>query len=188
MITKNNSIIKFLAACTLVLGFAFNTTAQTTDNDQILAETIVLTGIDVTAISNLNFGFVSPGITKAVGLDGVAVPASSNQTGVTVGRFEVEAGEGASVDLTYGTLPDELTHTNTIDKLQVNEGAYISVFNTTATPVGGTTLNTGGGTTNIASFPAGGIIYVYLGGEVNPGNTQLAGYYSAPVVLTATYN
>ncbi|HMG14277.1 MAG TPA: hypothetical protein VK590_02450, partial [Saprospiraceae bacterium] len=132
MITQNNSITKFIAAGILVLAFTFSASAQTTDNDVIIGRAEILTGIDVEQQTNLDFGFVSPGIAKTVNLDGTLVPATSNPTNVSVGSFKVTAGVAASVLITF-TLPTQL------DKGADNFGidTWQASYNSVAQPVTG---------------------------------------------------
>ncbi len=189
MITQNNSIIKFLAAGILLIGFTFNMTAQTTASDQIIGRAEILTGITVTKNTNLDFGYVSPGVNKTVAVDGSFLPLTSNPANVTAGTFLVTAGVAASVQITF-TLPTNLI--NGANNLKIED--YQASFNSTAqpitgafsyVPVSGSATQVYGTTTN---FPSTGNLYVYLGGTVKPTNTQVAGVYQQDITLTATYN
>lgn len=186
MITKNNSITKFIAAGIFVLGLTFSAFAQQSDNDDILAKAEVLTAIDVTGVTDLNFGYVNPGVDKTVAVDGTITPSTSNSANVTVGYFTVDAGADANVTMSYTTLPTNLVHTNTVDLLPITN--YTTVWNSTADPTTGTSWTAVGAGVTLTNFPVGGTVHVYLGGTVQPANNQLAGVYASPVVLTAVYN
>lgn len=189
MITQNNSIIKFIAAGILVLAFTFSATAQTTDNDKIIGRAEILTGIDVIQQTNLDFGFVSPGIDKTVNLVNTALPATSNQVNVSTGSFKVTAGVAASVLITF-TLPTTLDKGT--DQLPID--TYTASYNSVAQPITGATayVPVSGNSTQVygatTNFPATGELYVYLGGTVHPANNQPSGVYQSDITLTATYN
>lgn len=189
MITQNNSISKFIAAGILVLAFTFSATAQTTDNDKIIGRAEILTGIDVIQQANLDFGYVSPGIDKSVDLSDVATPLTSNQANVSTGKFKVTAGVAASVLITF-TLPTTLDKGT--DQLLINN--WVASYNSTASPVTGATqyVPVSGNSTQVygatTNFPSTGELYVYLGGRVQPTNTQASGVYQSDITLTATYN
>jgi hypothetical protein len=181
--------IKFLAALAIMMGFGFSAMAQYTDNASITGKATVIQGINVTDITDLDFGWVSPGLAKTIGLTN---NASGGQVGIgnqTTGVFTVSAMASSNVQIQFTALPTILSDgTNNL-----TIGAYTAGYGI-ATPFAGTTFDPATGTQVAAgSFPNNTIsnenaIYVFIGGTVTPTPLQTSGFYTGTITLTATYN
>lgn len=157
-------------------GVSINGFAQQSDSENATASATILAHLDVQKVTDLSFDDVSPGIEKTI-------PRASGA------EFTVTGGSGAAVSLSF-TLPSFLDEVGA----ETNQ-LPISFTDTDANWETGTTTDDAGtnafdptaGATTISSFPAGGIA-VFLGGTVQPANTQAAGTYEGTITLTATYN
>lgn len=192
--------IKLFAALAIVLGFAVNAMAQQSDNGQIQAAAEISAQVNVTALQDLIFGVVTPGVTKTIKTDGTVATGALAGTGATVGaekagKFSVTKGANTQVVLSFGTLPTNLSDgtnnlpinfvtvgSNILAKLGANTGGQTDLSFVPATGV--TTANTGA----TAEYFAGSDFFVYIGGTVVPASTQVAGVYTGNIILTATYN
>jgi hypothetical protein len=181
--------IKIFATLAVVLGFAMGAMAQS-DNDQIAGKAIVLQAMDVTGVTDLDFGWVSPGLAKTIDLENVA---TGGQVGVgteSTGVFTVSAAAGSDVQIQFTNLPANLEYGS--EELPID--AYTAGYDTedpfdagtTFTPATGIRVNTGVFPTNVIGSVNG--IYVFIGATVTPDASQAAGTYEADITLTATYN
>jgi len=187
---KQKSIFTIFAALTMVFGFAIGAIAQS-DNANILGKATVLQAINVTGITSLEFGSVSPGLAKTIGLINDATGGQVGEGTQTTGVFTVSAAAGSNVQVQFTTLPDSLVYA-TINHLGI--GTYTAGYHTAQPFTGGTTFTPGTGT-QVASgnFPTNDIggfnaIYVFIGGTVTPTSTQVSGAYEANITLTSIYN
>jgi hypothetical protein len=165
-------LLLVLLAVTL-LAWAPAAMAQGTASGNILATANVMTSITVTSEQNLDFGNVIPGTPKSVAI-----------TGVTAGRWLVQGTPTAQVNLDFTTLPATLTDgTNT---MPIVYGATDAGHNTTNNPNGAVLFDPAGTALGNLGNP-GASLYVWIGGTVQPGAVQPAGFYSGTITLTATY-
>ena len=159
---RNSTLVAAAIAAFVALpgGIAApSNTAQLTATAQVLAP------IDVSFVSDLNFGDVLPGVTTTVAAGDVAA-----------GQFTVTGATNQDVILDFN-LPSDLTGGG--DPIPVSftagwgdDGVDASIDPTTDPTVNlGTTLD----------------IDVFLGGEVTPAIDQAAGTYTGTVTLTGTY-
>lgn len=175
--------MKFFAILAVSLGFASVAMADNTDNDKISGKAEVMQAMNVTKQVDLDFGIVSQGAAKTIGLTN-NVTGLPNQGTQTTGRFLVSAAAATSIDLTF-TQPTDLV--KGADLLPI--GTYVYGWNTANTYSGGTSLLNGGDVTmptNVVETVNG--IYVFVGATVTPGASQPIGSYAADITLTATYN
>jgi hypothetical protein len=184
--------IKILATLTVVLGFAMGAMAQSghTDNANIAGKAIVLQAMDVTGVTDLDFGWVSPGLAKTINLENVATGGQVGEGTQTTGVFTVSAAPNSNVQVQFTTLPANLAYLT--NDLPI--GTYTAGYHTANPFSGGTTFTAATGTqVSVGNFPTNDIsgsngIYVFIGATVTPGATQAAGTYEANITLTATYN
>ena len=187
----------------LVAVFAFGTTFLAQAQDRfatISASANVVDELKVTAVDNLEFGVVMQGVNKMVNLTGgVSDNDASGTTGKTsatvqTGLFEVYAGAGSSVTLSF-TFPAVLNST-------VGSFSMPIAFNEDAN--GNDTENLGYGPSdasitrlnlgdNSITFPTNPLngsngINVFVGGVVKPSVSQANGSYTGDIKLTAVYN
>ena len=190
-------LFKVVAVAVLSLGFGVAAQAQTTDN-RIQASATVVDAIRVDVGSALSFGQVTRGVDKYVPMTGPAVSGASatSQSGVLNGFFEVYAGSGSNVNLTFSPL-SQLMKGSVPLAIDFNKGlSPTGTINTVAWgTVGENSVLTPMvfGSNNISNFPAHLIdgtngVYVYVGGTVRPTADQESGVYTADIILTATYN
>lgn len=136
----------------------------------LTATAIVAGALNLSSSRDLNFGTVIPGINRVI-----------QETDPTSGAFLVVGGVNAEVDLSYSSLPANLT--DGVNNLPVS---YTGTWNTSDAGGTGTSFTpTLGLTTRLDA--ATGELYVYMGGTVTPGAGQPAGTYNATITLDAAY-
>jgi len=148
------------------------TAAQAQVNSaSITATATVQAPINVSAVANLDFQNVFPGVSKAVA---VGDP--------TAGRWSVTGQTSTPVTLTF-TLPTNLVSAGN----QLPIGTWTGNHNTAATPTG--TSFTPSGTPTPATLSAGAVgeLFVFIGATVTPAANQPGGVYQAGVTLTVVY-
>ena len=139
------------------------------NNASITATATVQAPINVTAVSNLDFQSVFPGVAKTVLV-----------TDATAGRWDVAGAASTPVSLNF-TLPGNLSSGANLMPI----GTWTGNHNTTAAPTG--TGFTPSGTPTAATLSATGALFVYIGATVSPLANQAAGVYTAAVTLTVLY-
>jgi hypothetical protein len=162
---------KLVALALAVLALVVFTTpvyAQV-NNASITATATVQAPINVTAVTNLDFQSVFPGVAKTVLV-----------TDATAGRWDVFGAASTPVSLNF-TLPANLSSGANLMPIATWTGNH----NTSAAPTG--TGFTPSGTPTAATLSAGGLLFVYIGATVSPLANQAAGVYTAPVTLTVLY-
>ena len=146
---------------------ASNASAQSAN---INVTATVFQAITVTGTADLAFGNVFPGINKTIA---VADPTS--------GRWSATGQASAQVALTF-TLPTNLVNGGNNLPITGWTGCHYS----TNVPAGCTGFTPSGTATN-AAFSAGGQLFVFIGGTVQPAANQVAGNYTAVATLTLAY-
>lgn len=139
------------------------------NNASITATATVQAPINVTAVTNLDFQNVFPGVAKTVLV-----------TDATAGRWDVAGAASAPVSLNF-TLPGNLSSGANLMPI----GTWTGNHNTTAAPTG--TGFTPSGTPTAATLSATGALFVYIGATVSPLANQATGVYTAAVTLTVLY-
>jgi hypothetical protein len=181
--------IRFFAAIALVMGLGISAIAQSSDNANITGKATVLQGINVTGVTDLDFGWVSPGLTKTIGLTNDASGGQVGKGTETSGVFTVSAAAGSNVNIQFTTLPANLsdgTNNLAISAYTAGYGTATPFAGTTFTPATSTQVSTGLFPTNTIGIE--NAIYVFVGATVTPTPTQAAGNYTGTITLTATYN
>jgi hypothetical protein len=185
--------INFLFALALVMGLGMSAFAQdySTDNASVLGKALVLQRIDVTGVTALDFGWVSPGLAKTINLENIATGGQAGEGTQTTGVFTVSAAVGSNVQIEFTTLPANLSYLT--NELPI--GSYTAGYHTANPFDGVATFEPGtGAQVSNGNFPANDLgssvngIYVFIGATVSPGLTQASGDYEAAITLTATYN
>lgn len=161
-------LLTLVAAAVVVLA---PRTVAAQNTATIVASATVLATLNAVKEADLNFASVFPGLVKTIAV-----------TDAGAARVQVIGEGGREVNITF-TLPTDLVSGANLLPI----GSYTSVWNTTATAVGGTTINpvTGGNLLLNAAAPFNA--YVFLGGTVTPAAGQSAGFYTADITLTAAY-
>jgi len=176
--------LKFFIAVTILVSSAWSANAQNIGNDKIIGKAQVIQSINVSKQVDLDFGHVSQGYDKTIGLTN-NVSGIPNHGTQTTGRFLVSAAASTNLDLTFTTPPNLVFGPY---NLLIEDYTY--GWHTANTFAGGTTF-TGGTTditvpTNVVESTNG--IYVFIGATVKPQVSQTIGSYEADITLTATYN
>ncbi len=155
----------------LAAGFSFGAvTLEAQTSADIQATATVLSAVTVTAGNDLQFGNVTPGVAKTVGIADAGA-----------GRFDVIKAATQGVTLSF-TLPTDLT--SGADNLPI--GSWTGGWNTSATPAGATTFTPSPAGTNTAAT-ASNTISVYVGATVSPAAAQVAGSYTGNVTMSVVY-
>ena len=186
------NLMKVLAAVIIVMAFSMSAMAQSTDNATITGNAIVVQGIEVLGVTDLDFGWVSPGLVKTIDLENTTTGGQIGEGNEETGVFSVSAAAGSDVQIQFTTLPTSLVYDT--DKL-LPIGTYTAGYHlldpfdsgTTFAPGTGTQVSSGNFPTNDIGSSVNGI-YVFIGATLTPGSIQDAGTYEADITLTATYN
>ncbi len=165
MRTTARAIVGVLALTTLARAQAV---AQ--NNASINATATVQTPITVSAVQDLGFGNVFPGLNKTVAV-----------TDAAAGHFSVAGQASANVNLTFA-LPANLSDGGG-NLLPI--GSWTGEQNTTGTATGSNFVPSGAATASALSGT--GALHVFVGGTVAPALNQPAGVYSGSVQMTVVY-
>lgn len=163
---------------TAVAFFAFVATANTSfaQTKTVQATGTVLQPISFTNATNLTFGTaLFPGISKTVGI---------SDAGAATFDIAGEADKGVTVTF---TLPTELTLTTGSATMPITFASTDAGYSTTDDPSGATTFDPGAGAATTTLGTTSGLLYVWLGGTVDPAINQTAGDYAADITLDVAY-
>jgi len=152
--------------------------AQAQESAAIQALATVVSSLSITGDNNLQFGTVTPGISKAV---------DKSQPGFA-GQWSIVGAVGAEITLDF-TLPDSLLLVgDSTNGLPISFGLLDASFDDGS---GGGQLAPSGvldpnglGTERLG---ASGQMWVWIGGMVNPRISQTGGDYAEDVVLSVAY-
>jgi hypothetical protein len=162
-------ILGVAVALSLVLGatsaFAVSGDIQATAN--------VLTPLSVTNnLRDLDFGDVFPGINKSIAYDAG-----------TSGKWQIDGQLGREVDITF-TLPAVLTSGG--NTMPIAFGANDAAWNTADIVGAATTFDPAVGATEFLDVGTGQM-FVWIGGTVQPPETQAGGAYSGTITMDVVY-
>jgi hypothetical protein len=150
-------------------------TAQAQSSADISISTTVLESLDITPINDLVFGSIIAGSTESVEPDMA-----------DAGSFQIAGEANAEVDLSL-TLPSTLV--NTLDgslSLDIQFRSDDGIVNTDNDPYGGNTFVPSSGTiTNLSALS--GELFLFIGGELQPSQSQEPGEYEGTITLTVDY-
>lgn len=183
-----NSIKKLLlgGAAVLALGIGQDALAQATDSDSITTEAVVVAGVDVVGVNELDFGSFVPDAggdtitidtagTRSVGGTSFLVTSDPGQ----VGTFTIDADQDTAFNLL--ATPSTLTGPGTamtISAVSVSGGDGTT---TTSADITGSAVS--GFSTTATGTPE----TFSIGGSLVVGASQAAGTYNGTLTLTATY-
>jgi hypothetical protein len=166
-----------IALVAVLLLQAGHTPVRAQESAIIQATATVLSSLTIVGSNNLQFGSVTPGVSKSV----------DKATIGFAGEWQISGAGSAEISLDF-TLPPALLLIDSTVTMPI-------VFsNTDASWDDGT----GGGQTapvgdlnplgpGAERLGAGGTMTVWIGGTVNPSLTQTGGDYAADIVLTVAY-
>jgi len=190
----NLQIMKKLLSITLLTSlvlFASQAFGQDTDSDQINAEAEVLTAIDVTEVTDLQFGILFQGQTASLVIDGDDGSFDGSNAGqgdseAALGEFTISGSEGQNVTIEFGGAAvdnealdgqsTDATLTFSIDGDSYGRIQDADSDNGNFNPSNEYSFNLGSSETR-----------VWLGGEVTAASDQSEETYRGEVQLTASY-
>lgn len=147
--------------------------AQQSADASINVTAEVLANIDVNAERDLQFPAVLPGFSETVS------PASAN-----AGAFRIQGAGSSEVSVSF-TLPSDLQHADGVATLPLSFGSESAGFGNVLA-AGPTQLFNPNATSTTLNL-SGGERVVFIGGQINAGNDQLAGQYSGQITLDVAY-
>ena len=186
--------MKKLLSITLLTSlvlFASQAFGQDTDSDQINAEAEVLTAIDVTEVTDLQFGILFQGQTASLVIDGDNGSFDGSNAGqgdseAALGEFTISGSEGQNVTIEFGGAAvdnealdgqsTDATLTFSIDGDSYGRIQDADSDNGNFNPSNEYSFNLGSSETR-----------VWLGGEVTAASDQSEETYRGEVQLTASY-
>lgn len=167
----------------LALGLALSGVGQPvraqsgTASMQVLVEVSNIQ-LSIAALSQLRFGTVIPGVARIV----------NPRTSIDAGKFEIQGARRAEFTLSM-TLPTELRAGVGPNVIPIAFGATAGCYNQRDQQGGCSTYDPA--TTLVARIratpPPNNTMYVWLGGTVTPGGSQVPGSYLAVVTASVAY-
>jgi hypothetical protein len=157
---------------------------QAQDVASCLAMANVLASLAVTGVQDLNFGDCLQGVAKSI----------LNSDAANAGIFQVTGEPGAGISM-YIALPAYLATATGDDRMNVLFGVTDCSIDSTGN-IDPSTFGDGWQDINPYALPSGLVVgsaapsrtAVFIGGEVVPSVDQLAGAYSAEIIITVAYN
>ena len=167
-------LYRILALPVLILMLTGGAVAQERAAIQALAT--VVSSLSIVGTNNLQFGTVTPGVTKSV----------DKATIGFAGEWEVTGTSSAELTVDF-TLPDTLRTADTLGAMRIDFGATDASYSdgTGSQPAPTGTINPNGPI--VRRIGAGGMLTVWIGGTVYPRVSQTGGDYSAEILLTVAY-
>lgn len=167
-------IARILVFMVIALMLAGKSVAQEQAAIQALAT--VVSSLSITGTNNLQFGAVTPGVTRSV----------DKATIGFAGEWEIIG--TSSVELTIDfNLPDTLRTTDSLGAMRIDfsatDASYSDGTGSQSAPTG--TVNPNGPI--VRRIGSGGIMTFWIGGTVYPRVSQTGGDYSAEILLTVAY-
>ncbi|MGH7522302.1 MAG: DUF4402 domain-containing protein [Gemmatimonadales bacterium] len=153
-----------------VLALTGTAVQAQTNNASITATASVQTPINVLGAQPLDFGNAFPGVNKTV--------AATDLT--NAGRFDVTGQASTPVTLSFSLPATLASGGNTMPIV-----SYAGVHAQTVAQVGGVAFAPASGATPTLS--AGGLLFVWVGAQVQPATNQAAGIYTGSISMTVVY-
>jgi len=177
-----NKIKYFILVSGLCLANTDGLSAQfISDNADATVTTFVINEMNVTKLTDIDFGFIPSDISTNIPTIDPTDGSSSNQAGdFSIGKFEVNATDGQSIELSHNS-PVTLTGPGSVTEIDFN--ADLSGVNgTNANDFGGDPVSTGN------SFTLTNDNYtVWVGGTLTGGSNLTVGEHSGTYTLTVEY-
>lgn len=170
------SVINRLMLLTLTCFLVGGGSILAQERAAIQALATVVSSLSIVGTNNLQFGTVTPGVTKSVDKASIGF----------AGEWEITGTASAELTVDF-TLPDTMRTVDSLGAMRIDFSATDVSFsdgtgNQTA-PNG--TLNPNG--PSVRRIGAGGTMTVWIGGTVYPRVSQTGGDYSAEIMLTVAY-
>lgn len=183
MYTTRNRNYKLSVVSAILCGLlTFSSSLKAQDVAVGQATATVQAVLAVTATSALAFGAVFQGVPTSI---------ANNVASAAVFTIAGQGGSGVSI---YMQLPDYLATATGDDRMVVAFSTTDASVDTTAN-TDPTSFGSGWQNTNPHSFPSATVVglpanqtAIFLGGSVSPTVDQVAGAYTADIILTVAYN
>ena len=164
-------ILVFMAVALMLAG---KSVAQEQAAIQALAT--VVSSLSITGTNNLQFGAVTPGVTKSVDKATIGFAGECLVTG--------ESSAELTIDF---SLPDTLRTADSLGAMRIDfsatDASYSDGTGSQSTPTG--SVNPNGPI--VRRIGGGGTMTFWIGGTVYPRVSQTGGDYSAEILLTVAY-
>ena len=129
--------------------------------------------VSVTALRNLDFQDVLPGVNQSIGI-----------AEATSGKWRIQGDASTSVAFSFPGLPATLT--DGVNTIPIVYSATDAAYHTSDDPASATTFDPSVGASALLS--AAGELYVWIGGTVQPSEVAIAGSYNATITLDSDYD
>lgn len=170
------SFINRLILFALAIGMVLGGSVMAQERASIQALATVVSSLSIVGTNNLQFGTVTPGVTRSVDKSSIGF----------AGEWEITGTSSAELTVDF-TLPDTLRTIDSLGAMRIDFSATDASFSdgtgSQTTPSG--TLNPNGPL--VRRIGAGGTMTVWIGGTVYPRVSQTGGDYSAEILLTVAY-
>lgn len=170
--------MRIKATCGLLLILAIVCTGGVAAQERasIQALATVVSSLSINGTNDLQFGTVTPGVSKAVDKSSVGF----------AGEWSVTGASNAEISMDF-TLPTQLSTSNSLGLLDISfrptDASYSNGLGSQSSPTG--VLNPNG--PSAQRVGAGGQMFIWIGGVVYPRISQTGGDYSAEIMLTVAY-
>lgn len=174
---RNRIYIRRGLVCSVFLISCLVGTAEAQQNGSLQATANVVSSLSIVGTNNLNFGSVTPGVSRSVDKSAVGF----------AGEWIVSGIVSSELSMTF-TLPDSLREASSSAAMLVNfngaDGSYKNVAAATqAAPSGVIDPNVA----SVQRLSPSGTMDVWIGGTVWPSLAQTGGSYFADVILSVAY-
>jgi hypothetical protein len=167
---------RLILIATLVAGLIPVGRAVAQERATIQALATVVSSLSVIGTNDLQFGTVTPGVSKAVNKNDIGFAGEWTITGTSAAEISIDF-----------TLPAELLTTDSLGRLLIDfrptDASYSDGTGSQSIPTG--VLDPNGPA--VQRIGAGGQVLVWIGGVVYPRISQTGGDYSAEIMLTVAY-
>lgn len=168
--------MRFILAMVLAAVLAVNATVRSQERATIQALATVVSSLSIIGTNDLQFGTVTPGVSKAV---------DKNNVGFA-GEWTISGTSGSEISIDF-TLPLQLRTSDSLGLMDITfratDASYSDGTGSQGTPTG--VLNPNG--PDARRIGAGGQMLMWIGGVVFPRISQTGGDYSAEIMLTVAY-
>ncbi len=168
--------IKAISRVVLFVAVVAASGVSAQERASIQALATVVSSLSINGTNDLQFGTVTPGVSKAVDKSSIGF----------AGEWAVTGTSNSEISIDF-TLPTQLRTSDSLGLLDISFGAtdasWSNGVGTQSTPTG--VLNPNG--PGVQRIGAGGQMFVWIGGVVYPRIAQTGGDYSAEIMLTVAY-
>lgn len=168
--------VRLVLVMGLVVILATSASVRSQERATIQALATVVSSLSIVGTNDLQFGTVTPGVSKAV---------DKNDVGFA-GEWTISGTSGSEISMDF-TLPLQLRTSDSLGLMDITfratDASYSDGTGSQGSPTG--VLNPNG--PSARRIGAGGQILMWIGGVVFPRISQTGGDYSAEIMLTVAY-